>query len=222
MSAEKAAPVRILLADDHKLVREGLRSILENELGMTIVGQAENGRTTVEQTRLLKPDIVIMDISMPDLNGIEATRQIVSEVEDVRVIALSMHSDKRYVSEMLAAGASGYLLKHSALDELERAIRTVLDNKIYVSPDIAGVVVQDYLQHLASSDAVQPAGLTAREREILQLIAEGRSTKDIAATLHVSVPTIDTHKQHIMEKLKLYSVAELTKYAIRKGLTSLE
>ncbi|HYQ87421.1 MAG TPA: response regulator transcription factor [Bacteroidota bacterium] len=222
MSAEKAAPVRILLADDHKLVREGLRSILENELGMAIVGQAENGRTTVEQTRLLRPDVVIMDISMPDLNGIEATRQIVSEVAGVRVIALSMHSDKRYVSEMLAAGASGYLLKHSALDELERAIRTVLDNKIYVSPDIAGVVVQDYLQHLASSDAVQPAQLTAREREILQLIAEGRSTKDIAATLHVSIPTIDTHKQHIMEKLKLYSVAELTKYAIRKGLTSLE
>jgi DNA-binding NarL/FixJ family response regulator len=222
MSGEKAAPVRILLADDHKLVREGLRSILENELGMAIIGQAENGRATVEQARLLKPDIVIMDISMPDLNGIEATRQIISEVHGVRVIALSMHSDKRYVSEMLSAGASGYLLKHSALDELERAIRTVLDNKIYVSPDIAGVVVQDYLQHLASADAVQPAQLTAREREILQLIAEGKSTKDIAATLHVSIPTIDTHKQHIMEKLKLYSVAELTKYAIRKGLTSLE
>ena len=219
---EKQKKIRILLADDHKLVREGLRSILENELHMIIAGQAESGRTVVELARTLKPDIIIMDISMPDLNGIEATRQIMAEGEGVKVIALSMHSDKRYVSEMLSAGATGYLLKHSALDELERAIRTVLANKIYVSPDIAGIVVQDYLQHLASSNVVKPSVLTAKEREILQLFAEGKSTKDIAALLHVSVPTVDTHKQHIMEKLNLHSIAELTKYAIREGLTSLE
>ena len=222
MSQERGASVRILLADDHQLVREGLRSILENELQMTIIGQAESGRETIRLAHALKPDVVIMDISMPDLNGIEATRQIIAQVSGVRVIALSMHADKRYVGEMLSAGATGYLLKHSALDELERAIQTVLAGKIYVSPDIAGIVVQDYLQHLSSSPATQPSQLTAREREILQLIAEGTSTKDIAARLHVSVPTIDTHKQHIMEKLNLYSIAELTKYAIRAGLTSLE
>jgi len=222
MSMEKATPIRILLADDHKLVREGLRSILENELHMAVIGQAESGRAIIDLARTLKPDVVIMDISMPDLNGIEATRQIVAELAGVRIIALSMHSDKRYVSEMLSAGASGYLLKHSAVDELELAIRTVLANKIYVSPDIAGIVVQDYLQHLASAGAARPSQLTSREREILQLIAEGRSTKDIAAMLHVSIPTIDTHKQHIMEKLDLHSVAELTKYAVRAGLTSLE
>ncbi len=220
MSMEKSV-TRILLADDHKLVREGLRSILENELHMSIVGQAESGRSIIHLAHTLKPDLVIMDISMPELNGIEATRQIVGDIPGVRVIALSMHSEKRYVSEMLSAGASGYLLKHSAVDELGLAIKTVLANKIYVSPDIAGIVVEDYLHHLASSGGAKPE-LTAREREILQLIAEGKSTKDIAATLHVSIPTVDTHKQHIMEKLDLHSIAELTKYAIRAGLTSLE
>jgi DNA-binding NarL/FixJ family response regulator len=219
---EKYPTVRILLADDHQLFREGLRHIFEDELGMTVVGQAEGGRATVELARSLLPDIIIMDISMPDLNGIEATRQILAERKEVKVIALSMHSDKRYVSEMLSAGAMGYLLKHNAVDELERAIRTILDGKIYVSPEIAGVVVQDYLQHLSSMKSIQPATLTAKEREVLQLIAEGNSTKEIAARLHVSIPTIDTHRQHIMEKLNLHSVAELTKYAIREGLTSLE
>jgi len=216
------ASVRILLADDHKLVREGLRSILENELHMTIAGQAESGRMTLELARSLKPDLIIMDVSMPDMNGIEATRQIVGESSGVKVIALSMHADKRYVSEMLLAGASGYLLKQSAVDELERAIRTVLAGKVYVTPEIAGVVVQDYLQHLASAKLVRPSVLTAKEREVLQLLAEGQSTKEIAAKLHVSIPTIDTHKQHIMEKLNLHSIAELTKYAVREGLTSLE
>jgi DNA-binding NarL/FixJ family response regulator len=216
------SPVRILLADDHKLVREGLRSILENELHMNIIGQAESGRATVELARTLKPDLVIMDISMPDMNGIEATRQIIAEVKGVKVIALSMHSDKRYVAEMLSAGASGYLLKQSALDELERAIQTVLGNKTYVTPEIAGIVVEEYLRHLASSTEVRPSVLTAKEREILQLLAEGKSTKEIAALLHVSIPTVDTHKQHIMEKLDLHSIAELTKYAVREGLTSLE
>ncbi len=219
---QRSSQVRILLADDHQLVREGLRHIVEGDLGMAIVGQAESGRATFELAKSLRPDIIIMDISMPDLNGIEATRRIKEELPEVHVIALSMHSDRRYVSEMLAAGALGYLLKHSAVDELERAIRTVLDEKIYVTPEIAGVVVQEYLHHLKQVQNGDVSPLTAKEREVLQLLAEGKATKEIAATLHVSIPTIDTHRQHIMEKLGLHSVAELTKYAIREGLTSLE
>ncbi len=213
---------RVLLCDDHKIVREGLRSILENELRMEVVGQAEDGRAVVEITKKLVPDIVIMDISMPELNGIEATRQILAGLPKIKVIALSMYSDKRYIAEMLSAGASGYLLKHCALDELERAIQTVLSHKTYISPDIAGNFVQDYVDHLSSERPSGVSSLTAKEREVLQLLAEGRSTKEIAATLHVSVPTIDTHRQHIMEKLQLFTVAELTKFAIRQGLTSLE
>lgn len=214
--------VRVLLGDDHKIVREGLRSILENELHMEVVGQGEDGRTVVELAKKLNPDVVIMDISMPELNGIEATRQILANAPDIKVIALSMYSDKRYISEMLSAGASGYLLKHCALDELELAIQTVLARKTYISPDIAGEVVQDYVQHLSATQPSQPVSLTAKEREVLQLIAEGKSTKEIASTLHVSIPTIDTHRQHIMEKLQLFTVAELTKFAIRQGYTSLE
>jgi DNA-binding NarL/FixJ family response regulator len=139
-----------------------------------------------------------------------------------KVIALSMHSDKRYVIQMLDAGAAGYLLKQCAVDELQQAIRTVLAGKFYVSPDVTGPVIRDYLEHLARSESPEKSSLTAKEREVLQLIAEGKSTKEIASILHVSVPTIETHRQHIMEKLNLHSVAELTKYAIRQGLTSLE
>lgn len=214
--------IRVLLGDDHKIVREGLRSILENELHMEVVGQGEDGRTVVELAKKLQPDIVIMDISMPDLNGIEATRQILAGFPKIKIIALSMYSDKRYISEMLSAGASGYLLKHCALDELERAIQTVLAHKTYISPDIAGNVVQDYVDRLSSNQPSGVSSLTAKEREVLQLLAEGKSTKEIAGTLHVSIPTIDTHRQHIMEKLQLFTVAELTKFAIRQGLTSLE
>jgi len=213
---------RVILADDHAIVREGLRSILENELGMTVLAQAENGREAVDLALKLRPDVVIMDISMPDLNGIEATRQILAGATGTRIVALSMHTDKRYVAEMLKAGASGYLLKHSALDELERAIQTVIDGKTYVSPSIAGVMVRDYVDHLKAKSAELPALLTPKEREVLQLIAEGRSTKEIAGKLNVSVPTIETHRQHIMEKLDIHTVAELTKFAIREGLTSLE
>ena len=213
---------RVILADDHAIVREGLRSILENELRMNVVAQAENGWDAVELALKLRPDVMIMDISMPDLNGIEATRRIVAEASTVRIIALSMHADKRYVAEMLKAGASGYLLKHSALDELERAIRTVLSGKTYVSPSIAGVMVKDYVDHLKAASQGMLVQLTVKEREVLQLLAEGKSTKEIAGKLNVSVPTIETHRQHIMEKLDIHTVAELTKFAIREGLTSLE
>jgi DNA-binding NarL/FixJ family response regulator len=210
-----------MLADDHTIMREGLRSMLENELGVTVIAQAENGREAVEKARTLKPDLVIMDVSMPDMNGIEATRRIVGDDPQIRVIALSMHADKRFVGEMLNAGVAGYLLKHSAMDELQQAIQSVMANKKYISPEIAGVVIDDYLLHLSAA-ATAPPPLSPREREVLQLIAEGKATKEIAALLHISVPTVETHRQHIMEKLQLFSVADLTKYAIRTGLTSLE
>jgi DNA-binding NarL/FixJ family response regulator len=162
-----------------------------------------------------------MDVSMPDLNGIEATRQILATHPETRVIALSIHSDRRFVLEMFKAGATGYLLKDCAFEELARAIRVVADGQAYLSPGIAGLVVGEFLRGLMTDGSVLTAGLTAREREVLQLTAEGKSTKEIAATLHVSVKTVETHRHQIMEKLHIGSVAELTKYAIREGLTSL-
>jgi DNA-binding NarL/FixJ family response regulator len=213
--------IRIILADDHKIVRDGLRSLLENQQDIEVVAEAEDGRTTVKQAQKFSPDVIIMDISMHDLNGIEATRQIIARSPGVKVLALSMHSDKRFVTGMLRAGASGYLLKESAFRELVNAIRVVASNQTYLSPRIAGMVTEDYVHHLSATDSSVRSTLTAREREVLQLLAEGKSTKQMAAHLHVSVKTIETHRQKIMDKLDIYSVAELTKYAIREGLTSL-
>jgi DNA-binding NarL/FixJ family response regulator len=210
--------VRILLADDHKIVRDGLRALIERQPGLEVAGEAENGRAAVELTRQVSPDAVVMDVGMPDLNGIEATRQIVAEGAGVRVIALSMHSDRRFVTEMLRAGASGYLLKDCAFEELTQAVQVVMGGQTYLSPGIASVVVEDYVRQ-AGEEAV---GLTGREREVLQLLAEGRSTKQIAERLRVSAKTVETHRQKLMEKLNLRSVADLTKYAVRAGLTSLE
>ncbi len=213
--------IRIVLADDHKIVRDGLRSLLENQQDIEIVAEAEDGRTTVKQAQKFSPDVIIMDISMHDLNGIEATRQIIARSPGVKVLALSMHSDKRFVTGMLRAGASGYLLKESAFSELVNAIRVVASNQTYLSPRIAGMVTEDYVHHLSATDSSVRSTLTAREREVLQLLAEGKSTKQMAVQLHVSVKTIETHRQKIMDKLDIYNVAELTKYAIREGLTSL-
>jgi DNA-binding NarL/FixJ family response regulator len=162
-----------------------------------------------------------MDISMPDLNGIDATRQIISEFPKVKIIALSMHTNKKFVSEMLTAGASGYLVKDSALEELSNAINIVMSNKVYLSPAIARVVVEDYRGSKSPGDIISPVSLSPREREVLQLIAEGKSTKEIADGLHLSVKTIETHRMQIMDKLNIHSIAELTKYAIREGLTTL-
>ncbi|HUS57990.1 MAG TPA: response regulator transcription factor [Planctomycetota bacterium] len=212
---------RILLADDHQIMREGLRALLEQQPGVEVVAEASDGRTAVKLAQDLLPDVAILDIGMPNLNGIEATRRITGEIGGVKVIGLSMHSDKRFVSEMLKAGASGFLLKDCALEELARAIKAVLENKTYLSPGIAGVVIDDYVQHLATNDIAAAPKLTGREREVLQLLAEGKSTKQIALGLKVSVKTIETHRQNIMRKLGVYSVAELTKYALREGLTSL-
>jgi DNA-binding NarL/FixJ family response regulator len=210
------------LADDHKITRQGLRSLLDEQPDMEVVAEAEEGRSVVRLARELSPDVVIMDVTMPDLNGIEATRQIVGQSGNVRIIALSMHSDTLFVTEMLRSGASGYLLKDCAFEELSRAIQTVVEGKTYLSPSISGVVVDDYLHRLTKADFSGSDVLTEREREVLQLLAEGKSTKQIALKLHISTKTVETHRRQIMNKLDIHTVAELTKYAIRKGLTSLE
>ncbi len=213
--------IRILLADDHKIVRQGLRTLLEKEPDMEVVAEAEEGRMAVRLARKLAPQVVIMDVGMPDLNGIEATRQVLADTPGLKVIALSMHSDRRFVVNMLKAGASGYLLKDSAFEELAAAIRVVMLNKTYLSPGVSDIVIKDYVQGPREDSSVFSV-LTPREREVLQLMAEGKSTKQIADRLHVSIKTIETHRQQIMTKLGIHSVAELTKYAVREGLSSLE
>jgi DNA-binding NarL/FixJ family response regulator len=214
--------IRILLADDHGIIREGLRSLLEKEPEMEIIGEAEDGRKALSLVRELTPDVIVMDISMPNLNGVDATRQIVDQFPKVRVIALSMHSNRRFVADMLRAGASGYILKECLFDELVQAIRLVAAGDSYLSPIITGVVVDDYVEHLSAAAESPLSVLTEREHEVLQLLAEGRSTKQIALELHVSTKTIEANRRRIMEKLNIHSVAELTKYAIREGLTALE
>jgi len=214
--------IRILLADDHKIMREGLCSLLEKQNEMEVVAQAENGRMTVKLTRELAPDVVIMDVAMPDLNGIEATQQIISEFPSVKVIALSMYSDRQTVKGMLRAGASGYLIKDSAFEELAQGIRAVVANRIYLSTKITDVVVKDYARQVSKDKRSAFSLLTPREREILQLLAEGKSVKQIASSLHLSVNTVNTHRAQVMTKLDLHSIVELTKYAIREGLTSPE
>lgn len=213
---------RVLLADDHKILRQGLRTLLEQENDIQVVGEAENGRSSVKLAGELAPDVVIMDVAMPDLNGIDATRRITEAEPNARVLALSMHSDGRYVRGMLQAGARGYILKDCAAEELTRAIRTVMANQVYVSPGVTGTIVNDYVRQLSSSDAGEPATLSRREREVLQLLAEGGSTAQIADRLHLSVKTVETHRKRIMDKLDLRSIAELTKYAIREGITALD
>ncbi len=219
---ENRMSIRVLLSDDHRIMREGLRSLLEKEPDIELVGEAEDGRSTIELASRLKPQVVVMDISMPDLNGIDATRMLLEKLPSVKVLALSMHTDQRFIEGMLRAGATGYLPKDCASEELVRAIRTVLSNQTYLSPSIADVVRRDYLSQRRGADISVSYVLTEREREVLQLMAEGENTKEIASRLQVSVKTIETFRQHIMQKLNLHSLAELTKYAIREGLTSLE
>jgi DNA-binding NarL/FixJ family response regulator len=211
--------MRVLIADDHKMMRDGLRAVLE-KAGIVVSGEAANGFEAVELAQTLLPQIVVMDISMPGLNGIDATRLLLARSTEVRVIALSMNSDRRYVAAMFKAGAVGYLLKNSASDELIQALHAVAEGLTYVSPAIAATVVVDWMAPQAAIAADKP--LSTREREVLQLLAEGNSSKDIAKRLGVAVPTIETHRRQIMGKLKLHSIAELTKFAIREGLTSLD
>jgi DNA-binding NarL/FixJ family response regulator len=214
--------IKIVLADDHQIVRHGLRSLLSAEPDMEVVGEADNGRAVVKLVQEKSPQVVIMDISMPDLNGIEATRQILNESPGIKVIALSMHSDSLFVLNMFKAGASGYLLKDCALEELVKAVRTVLSRKIYLSPGISDIVIKDFVIGWSPSESSAYSILTTREREVLQLMAEGKNTNQIAESLCVSVKTVEAHRKQLMNKLDIHSVAELTKYAIRQGLTSLE
>ena len=209
---------KIIIVDDHQVVREGIRSLLAGEADLLVVAEAGTGRDGVRLAEKHAPDLVIMDIGMTDLNGIEATRQIRETAPEVRVLALSMHSDQRFVERILKAGAAGYLLKDCSFEELVRAIRTVMAGRTYLSPGIADAVVREYIE--ISSAAPPP--LTSREREVLQLITEGRTTREIAGLLFISIKTVETHRQQIMKKLRLHSVAELTKYAIREGLTTLD
>jgi two-component system response regulator NreC len=206
--------IRILLADDHKMVRQGFKLILGSQDDMEVVGEAGNGREAVEKALLLKPDVVIMDVTMPELNGIEATRRIRDSASNSHVLALSVHRDAVYVREIVRAGAQGYILKESADTELLAAVRAVAEGNSYLSPEVAGAVLTDYRRH-----AVNPLDLlTPREREILQLIAEGKTNKDMAGHLNLSVYTIDGHRTRIMEKLGLHSIGELVRFAVRNGL----
>jgi DNA-binding NarL/FixJ family response regulator len=214
-------PIRLLIADDHKLMREGLRALLSGESDIEVIGEASNGRAIVKMVEASAPDIVLMDISMPQLNGIDATRQIKDLSGTTRVIALSMHADRLFVQGVLKAGAAGYILKDSAFDELAQAVRAVSNGQMYLSPGVAGVVVEGFLK-TNGAPADNEVSLTAREREVLQLITEGITTRDIATQLHISVKTVETHRRQLMKKLDIYTVAELTKYAIRNGLTRLE
>lgn len=207
-------PIRILLADDHAVVRRGFRLILDGQPGLQVVGEACNGREAVQLATALEPAIVILDVSMPDLNGIEAARRIVEEVPRARVLALSMHRDGVYVREMLRAGARGYLLKDADDEALIDAVQAVARGDAYISPSVADTVLTDYRRHVTNPLDL----LSAREREVLQLISEGRTNKDIAQLLGLSIHTVDSHRSRLMEKLNLHSTGELVRFAIRNGL----
>jgi DNA-binding NarL/FixJ family response regulator len=212
----------VLLVEDHALVRRGIRTMLEVEADMKVVGECGDGREAVRLFNRLRPDLVLMDVAMPDLNGIEATRQMVASRPGSRVIMLSMHADGQYVVESFRAGASGYVLKDAAFGELLSAIKAVRDGKRYLSPPLNESTLTDYVRATRGDRSVSELDiLSNREREVLQLIGEGNSSAEIAGKLEISVRTVETHRQHIMEKLNIHSVAGLTKFAIRHGLCSL-
>jgi len=213
--------IRILLADDHEIMREGLCALLRKDSEMEVLGQADNGRVAVEMARKLSPDVVIMDIGMPNLNGIDATRLMQSEHPNVRVMALSTHSDREMVARMLKAGATGYMLKKSAFSELLDGIRAIYNNRTYLCSQVSKVVLNDYVSMLSDPHRSSGEVLTPREREVLQLVSEGLTTKEIASRLHIGIKTVDAHRGHIMDKLNIHNMAGLTKYAIREGLTFL-
>ena len=212
--------IKVLLADDHQIVREGLASLLGKHPDLEVVGQAGEGRAAVSLARELHPDVVVMDIGMPGLNGIEATRQIIATAPGVKVIALSVHAQSPFVAGMLQAGASGYLLKYSAAEELVRAIRLVVQGQTVLSPEITGQVVEGYMGKRSPAGASVFTVLSPREREVLQLYAEGKITRQIAALLHISPKTVEFHRRQIMDKTGCASFVDLIKYAIQEGLAT--
>lgn len=215
--------ITVLLAEDHTIVRKGLRSLLESRADIKVVGEAENGREAIDRVEELRPDVVVMDIGMPGLNGLEATRRIKKRFGDIQVLVLTVHTGEEYILQILRAGASGYLVKQAAPAELISAIQAVHRGEAFLSPSISKKVLEDYVQRTGAT--AQRDGferLTDREREVLQLIAEAYSTREIAEQLHISIKTAETHRAHLMEKLSLHSTAELTRYAIRKGVVTLD
>lgn len=211
--------IRILLADDHAVLRHGLSKALQAEPDMEVIGLAADGLSAVDLARELSPDVIVMDIGMPGLNGIEATRQIVKQSPRVRIIALSMHSAKKFIMEMFKAGASGYLLKDCEYDELAAAVRAVASGKEYISPSISGIMIETCTTDDPRRKKNAFSALTNREREILQLLTEGKTTKQTAARLHISPKTVEVHRLNIMNKLKIDNMVQLTKYAIQEGIT---
>ena len=211
--------IRVLLADDHNLIRAGLRLVAEQQPDLTVAGEAADGRQAVAMAHSLKPDVVVMDIGMPDLNGIEAARQIRESLPDTQIVMLSMHSDEGYILRALKAGARAYLLKDSAEADLARAIRAAVEGKSFFSPAVGKVLLEDYMRKLQRTGAEDSYELLSpREREILQLVAEGKSSKQIAHALSLSVYTVETHRAKIMQKLNLRGIPELILYAVRKGI----
>ena len=208
--------IRVLLADDHTILRRGVRMLLESQPDMEVIGEAKTGREAIDEARRLTPDVVVMDISMPELNGIEGTRQICAELKNTKVIGLSMHSDAVYVREILRAGARGYLIKDSEDEDLLRAIRAVSRGEAFLSPAVSDAVLADYRKHVANPIDQ----LTSREREILTMIADGKSNKEIATALNLSVYTVESHRGSVMEKLNLHNTGDIVRFAIRNGLTS--
>lgn len=215
--------IKVLLADDHQVIREGLRMLLNAQDGVEVIGEADSGRKIIALLQKIVPDVIVMDVSMPELNGIDATARIRKDYPSVKILALSMHTDRRFIEGMLKAGASGYLVKDCAATELVSAIELITTGDIYLSPRIAGKIVKRYLIHSQiSTKATGGETLTSREREILQLIAEGNDSKQIAFELCLSPKTVETHRRNIMEKLNIHNVAKLTKFAIKEGITNLE
>jgi two-component system response regulator NreC len=214
--------IRVLIADDQKIMRDGLHSMIGKRQDMEVVGEAGNGRETVRLAAEIKPDVIIMDISMPDLNGIDAAREITQSCPGVKVVALSMYPHRKLVLQMLEAGATAYVLKDCAFDELSQAILAVSRNRTYLSPGVSDILIEEYIRKSEGSKAAGIALLTPREREVLQLIAEGKTTPQIAERLHLSQKTVETHRQNVMSKLDIHTIAGLTKLAIREGLTSVD